>query len=134
METNNKFYSDLATMRVLQKYDYSWEKNNYRISVGRPVDEALQVKDMVYDKALAFGFSDVKANKLANNAYSAYYDMFFHADEISETVRAKEEVGKRLMRLLINGYWTQKINLMNGHSNFIRLKTKVTTFYQIQRH
>ena len=89
METNNKFYSDLATMRVLQKYDYSWEKNNYRISVGRPVDEALQVKDMVYDKALAFGFSDVKANKLANNAYSAYYDMFFHADEISETVRAK---------------------------------------------
>ena len=26
METNNKFYSDLATMRVLQKYDYSWEK------------------------------------------------------------------------------------------------------------
>ena len=89
MDTNNKFYSDLATMRVLQKYDYSWEKNNYRISVGRPVDEALQVKDMVYDKALAFGFSDVKANKLANNAYSAYYDMFFHADEISETVRAK---------------------------------------------
>ena len=31
MDTNNKFYSDLATMRVLQKYDYSWEKNNYRI-------------------------------------------------------------------------------------------------------
>ena len=89
LDTNNKFYSDLATMRVLQKYDYSWEKNNYRISVGRPVDEALQVKDMVYDKALAFGFSDVKASKLANNAYSAYYDMFFHADEISETVRAK---------------------------------------------
>ena len=89
LDTNNKFYSDLATMRVLQKYDYSWEKNNYRISVGRPVDEALQVKDMVYDKALAFGFSNVKANKLADNAYSAYYDMFFHADEISETVRAK---------------------------------------------
>ena len=89
LDTNNKFYSDLATMRVLQKYDYSWEKNNYRISVGRPVDEALQVKDMVYDKALAFGFSDIKANKLANNAYSAYYDMFFHADEVSETVRAK---------------------------------------------
>ena len=108
-------------------------KNNYRISVGRPVDEALQVKDMVYDKALAFGFSDVKANKLANNAYSAYYDMFFHADEISETVRAKggswEEADAAIDKWLLD-----QNKLMNGHSNFIRLKTKVTTFYQIQRH
>ena len=79
---------DFATVRTLQHYDYSWEKNDYRISVGRPVDEALDVKQAVYNEAIKFGFSEDKANLLASNAYSAYYDMWFHGSEIVEQTRA----------------------------------------------
>ena len=38
--------------------------------------------------AIKFGFSEDRANMLANNAYSAYYDMWFHGSEIAEQTRA----------------------------------------------
>ena len=56
--------------------------------MGTPVDEALDVKQAVYDEAIKFGFSEDKANILASNAYSAYYDMWFHGSEIVEQTRA----------------------------------------------
>ena len=88
LDPNMNRLKDFATVRTLQNYDYSWEKNDYRISVGRPVDEALDVKQAVYDEAIKFGFSEDKANMLASNAYSAYYDMWFHGSEIVEQTRA----------------------------------------------
>ena len=88
LDPNMNRLKDFATVRTLQNYDYSWEKNDYRISVGRPVDEALDVKQAVYDEAIKFGFSEDKANILASNAYSAYYDMWFHGSEIVEQTRA----------------------------------------------
>ena len=88
LDPNQDRLKDFATVRTLQHYDYSWEKNNYRISVGTPVDEALDVKQAVYDEAIKFGFSEDKANILASNAYSAYYDMWFHGSEIVEQTRA----------------------------------------------
>jgi len=88
LDPNMNRLKDFATVRTLQNYDYSWEKNDYRISVGRPVDEALDVKQAVYDEAIKFGFSEDKANMLASNAYSAYYDMWFHGPEIVEQTRA----------------------------------------------
>ena len=97
---------DFATLRTLQNYDYSWEKNDYRISVGRPVDEALEVQQSVYDEAIKFGFSEERANMLANNAYSAYYDMWFHGSEIAEQTRAAggswEEADKALEKWLLD--------------------------------
>ena len=97
---------DFATLRTLQNYDYSWEKNDYRISVGRPVDEALEVQQSVYDEAIRFGFSEDRANMLANNAYSAYYDMWFHGSEIAEQTRAAggswEEADKALEKWLLD--------------------------------
>ena len=88
LDPNQDRLKDFATVRTLQHYDYSWERNNYRISVGTPVDEALDVKQAVYDEAIKFGFSEDKANILASNAYSAYYDMWFHGSEIVEQTRA----------------------------------------------
>ena len=88
LDPNKDRLRDFATLRTLQNYDYSWEKNDYRISVGRPVDEALEVQQSVYDEAIRFGFSEDRANMLANNAYSAYYDMWFHGSEIAEQTRA----------------------------------------------
>ena len=97
---------DFATLRTLQHYDYSWEKNDYRISVGRPVDEALEVQQSVYDEALKLGFSEDRASMLANNAYSAYYDMWFHGSEIAEQTRAAggswEEADKALEKWLLD--------------------------------
>ena len=88
LDPNADRLKDFATLRTLQNYDYSWERNDYRISVGRPVDEALEVQQSVYDEAIRFGFSEDRANMLANNAYSAYYDMWFHGSEIVEQTRA----------------------------------------------
>ena len=88
LNPNANRLNDFATVRTLQHYDYSWEKNDYRISVGTPVDEALDVKQAVYDEAIKFGFSEDKANILASNAYTAYYDMWFHGSEIVEQTRA----------------------------------------------
>ena len=51
-EVNETRLSDFATARVLQKFDFSWEKNNFRISVGKPVDEALGVKKTVFEGKL----------------------------------------------------------------------------------
>ena len=84
LDPNTDRLKDFATVRTLQNYDYSWERNDYRISVGRPVDEALEVQQSVYDEAIRFGFSEDRAIMLANNAYSAYYDMWFHGSEIAE--------------------------------------------------
>ena len=88
LNPNKDRLKDFATVRTLQNYDYSWEQNDYRISVGKPVDEALDIKKAVYDEAIKFGFSEDKANLLASNAYSAYYDMWFHGSEIVEQTRA----------------------------------------------
>ena len=88
LDPNLDRLKDFATVRTLQNYDYSWEKNDYRISVGKPVDEALDIQKAVYDEAIKFGFSEDKANLLASNAYSAYYDMWFHGSEIVEQTRA----------------------------------------------
>ena len=88
LNPNKDRLKDFATVRTLQNYDYSWEKNDYRISVGKPVDEALDIQKAVYDEAIKFGFSEDKANLLASNAYSAYYDMWFHGSEIVEQTRA----------------------------------------------
>ena len=117
-EVNETRLSDFATARVLQKFDFSWEKNNFRISVGKPVDEALGVKKTVFDEAIKFGFSKDKANLISNNAYYAYYDMYFHADEVSEKVRAAggswEEADKALENWLLddkNRYKEWALNL-----------------------
>ena len=106
LDPNKTRLKDFATVRTLQNYDYSWEKNDYRISVGRPVDEALEVQQSVYDEALKFGFSEDKASMLANNAYSAYYDMWFHGSEIAEQTRAAggswEEADEALEKWLLD--------------------------------
>ena len=106
LDPNKDRLEDFATLRTLQNYDYSWEKNDYRISVGRPVDEALEVQKSVYDEAIEFGFSEDRANMLANNAYSAYYDMWFHGSEIAEQTRAAggswEEADKALEKWLLD--------------------------------
>ena len=106
LDPNTDRLRDFATLRTLQNYDYSWETNDYRISVGRPVDEALEVKQSVYDEAINFGFSEDRANMLANNAYSAYYDMWFHGSEIAEQTRAAggswEEADEALERWLLD--------------------------------
>ena len=106
LDPNKDRLEDFATLRTLQNYDYSWERNDYRISVGRPVDEALEVQQSVYDEAIKFGFSEDRANKLANNAYSAYYDMWFHGSEIAEQTRAAggswEEADEALEKWLLD--------------------------------
>ena len=106
LDPNTDRLKDFATVRTLQNYDYSWEKNDYRISVGRPVDEALEVQQSVYDEAIKFGFSEDRANMLANNAYSAYYDMWFHGSEIAEQTRAAggswEEADEALEKWLLD--------------------------------
>ena len=106
LDPNTDRLKDFATVRTLQNYDYSWERNDYRISVGRPVDEALKVQQSVYDEAIKFGFSEERANMLANNAYSAYYDMWFHGSEIAEQTRAAggswEEADKALEKWLLD--------------------------------
>ena len=106
LDPNTNRLKDFATVRTLQNYDYSWERNDYRISVGRPVDEALEVQQSVYDEAIRFGFSEDRANMLANNAYSAYYDMWFHGSEIAEQTRASggswEEADKALEKWLLD--------------------------------
>ncbi|MEL0199336.1 MAG: hypothetical protein VW905_05010, partial [Gammaproteobacteria bacterium] len=106
LDPNTDRLRDFATLRTLQNYDYSWEKNDYRISVGRPVDEALEVQQSVYDEAIKFGFSEDRANMLANNAYSAYYDMWFHGSEIAEQTRAAggswEEADEALEKWLLD--------------------------------
>ena len=106
LDPNTDRLRDFATLRTLQNYDYSWETNDYRISVGRPVDEALEVKQSVYDEAINFGFSEDRANMLANNAYSAYYDMWFHGSEIAEQTRAAggswEEADEALEKWLLD--------------------------------
>ena len=106
LDPNTDRLKDFATVRTLQNYDYSWERNDYRISVGRPVDEALKVQQSVYDEAIKFGFSEERANMLANNAYSAYYDMWFHGSEIAEQTRAAggswEEADEALEKWLLD--------------------------------
>jgi len=106
LKPNEDRLKDFATVRTLQHYDYSWERNNYRISVGRPIDEALEVQQSVYDEAIKFGFSEDKANILAKNAYSAYYDMWFHGSEIAEETRASggswKEADKALEKWLLD--------------------------------
>ena len=106
LDPNKGRLEDFATLRTLQNYDYSWERNDYRISVGRPVDEALEVQQSVYDEAISFGFSEDRANMLANNAYSAYYDMWFHGSEIAEQTRAAggswEEADRALENWLLD--------------------------------
>ena len=106
LDPNTDRLKDFATVRTLQNYDYSWERNDYRISVGRPVDEALEVQQSVYDEALKFGFSEDRASMLANNAYSAYYDMWFHGSEIAEQTRAAggswEEADEALEKWLLD--------------------------------
>ena len=106
LDPNKDRLEDFATLRTLQNYDYSWERNDYRISVGRPVDEALEVQQSVYDEAIRFGFSEDRANMLANNAYSAYYDMWFHGSEIAEQTRAAggswEEADEALEKWLLD--------------------------------
>ena len=106
LDPNKDRLEDFATLRTLQNYDYSWERNDYRISVGRPVDEALEVQQSVYDEAIKFGFSEDRANMLANNAYSAYYDMWFHGSEIAEQTRAAggswEEADEALEKWLLD--------------------------------
>ena len=106
LDPNTDRLKDFATVRTLQNYDYSWEKNDYRISVGRPVDEALELQQSVYDEALKFGFSEDRASMLANNAYSAYYDMWFHGSEIAEQTRAAggswEEADEALEKWLLD--------------------------------
>ena len=106
LDPNTDRLKDFATVRTLQNYDYSWERNDYRISVGRPVDEALEVQQSVYDEAIKFGFSEDRASMLANNAYSAYYDMWFHGSEIAEQTRAAggswEEADEALEKWLLD--------------------------------
>ena len=84
---NQDRVNDFASMRVLQHFDFSNEKNNYRITVGESVDEAIAIEDAVYNAAIAHGFDEQKSLLLAKNAYTAYYDMWFHGTEVSEQVR-----------------------------------------------
>ncbi len=106
LDPNTDRLKDFATLRTLQNYDYSWERNDYRISVGKPVDEALEVQQSVYDEAIRFGFSEDRANMLAKNAYSAYYDMWFEGSEIAEQTRAAggswEEADEALEKWLLD--------------------------------
>ena len=87
IDPNQDRVNDLATMRVLQNFDFSNEKDGYRITVGKSVDEAIAIEDAVYNAAIAHGFDEQKSLLLAKNAYTAYYDMWFHGTEVSEQVR-----------------------------------------------
>ena len=94
---------------------------------GKPVDEALDIQKAVYDEAIKFGFSEDKANLLASNAYSAYYDMWFHGSEIVEQTRASggswEESDAALDKWLLdpNNQFNKCTNLAYGafHNNLL---------------
>jgi len=87
IDPNQDRVNDFATARTLQHFDFSNEKNGYRITVGKSVDEALEIQKKVYEAAKAYGIDEQRSLKLAKNSYTAYYDMWFHGTEVSEQAR-----------------------------------------------